>query len=139
MTSPSPTDCAGEKALGGDSSPHAGQTLTGGAPWVLTGGCHLVGDPDGDGQHNLYVGEVRIDGRIGSVCTIQSADHVPPYGITRDEAAAHARLIAAAPELLEALCRVLPWAREQDVGGPDIGADLDFARAALSKATGESQ
>jgi hypothetical protein len=48
---------------------------------------------------------------------------------------ANARLIAAAPELLAALHKILPHAEAQDCGGPDIGADLSLARAAIAKAT----
>jgi hypothetical protein len=34
---------------------------------------------------------------------------------------------------MEALQSVLPWAQEQDAGGPDIGADLAKARAAITE------
>ena len=49
-----------------------------------------------------------------------------------------ARLMSAAPDLLEASQAILPWAQESDHGGPDIGADLTKARAAIEKATGAS-
>ena len=52
----------------------------------------------------------------------------------------NARLIAAAPELLEALNRLLPMA-EDDVsqygGDPDKDDDVIFARSAIAKATGK--
>ena len=59
------------------------------------------------------------------------------------EQAANARLIAAAPELLEALNDLLVWAdwhsdrrRSVSMDEPNTGA-LEKARAALAKATGE--
>jgi hypothetical protein len=53
-----------------------------------------------------------------------------------------ARLIAAAPDLLEALMRILPMAEDdafQYGGKPDEDGDIVFARAAIAKATGESK
>ena len=47
---------------------------------------------------------------------------------------ANARLIAAAPELLEALDRILNWPRVFDGLRAE---DVAFARAAIAKATGE--
>lgn len=49
---------------------------------------------------------------------------------------ANARLIAAAPDLLEALVALIPDAEANDFGGPDTGARIAAARAAIAKATG---
>ncbi|CAJ0701740.1 hypothetical protein LMG19089_02915 [Ralstonia edaphis] len=57
---------------------------------------------------------------------------------SEEEAIENAFLFAAAPELLEALQAILPWAQESDHGGLDIGADLTKARAAIAKASGAS-
>ena len=57
---------------------------------------------------------------------------IPGYGVgTRID---DARLIAAAPELLEALKGLVAWAT--DVRRDDPAADLAKARAAIAKATG---
>lgn len=55
---------------------------------------------------------------------------------------ANARLIAAAPEMLNMLLSAENWFREYDVqNGPDSGAQLllENIRAAIAKATGEPQ
>lgn len=52
---------------------------------------------------------------------------------------ANARLIAAAPELLEALTNLLAWAQDVHTPGKDAGLNytgMDDARVALKKATG---
>ena len=56
----------------------------------------------------------------------------------RDESLANAHLIAAAPELLEALEYLASLAEEamREVGEYDIEAELAEARAAIAKATG---
>lgn len=58
------------------------------------------------------------------------------------EIQANARLIAAAPEMLNMLLSVENWFREYDVqNGPDSGSQLllNNIRAAIAKATGEPQ
>lgn len=52
-----------------------------------------------------------------------------------DENLANARLIASAPELLEALVGMLEWARR--VNGPNPGPEIRNAHAAIAKATGQ--
>lgn len=52
------------------------------------------------------------------------------------EEAANARLIAAAPELLEA-CQRLIGSLGVMIGDPDNDGDIVFARAAIEKAKGE--
>lgn len=71
----------------------------------------------------------------GSVCDIQSADQIS--GISRDEAAANARLIAAAPDLLaiaQELQESASYWSEYDV---PLGI-VDRINAAIAKATGET-
>jgi len=62
-------------------------------------------------------------------------------GGNRDDNKANARLIAAAPELLEACKRLLVEVRWEsmraDIVTDDAWANIDFAKAAIQKATGE--
>lgn len=103
------------------------------APWVATGNVRLVGDPNSTGgQHNTYVGNIRSQAEGASwtdICTQQSAIHVDG-GIGIEEAKANARLIAAAPELLEALEGVVRVADRKTI-------EFDAAHAAIAKAKGE--
>jgi hypothetical protein len=55
--------------------------------------------------------------------------------VVYEEADAH--LIAAAPDLLDAVKSLLPWAESASYGGPDIAADIEQARTAIAKALGE--
>ena len=77
-----------------------------------------------------YIGPSQ-DGGAPSVALVLSRVNVPD-----ERLAADARLIAAAPELLEALQSVI-WAEDSQ---PDHREDaIRHARAAIAKATGEQQ
>jgi hypothetical protein len=65
----------------------------------------------------------------GAVTRLQSAEHI--YGIGKDELIANARLIAAAPDLLEALKLLLSSAHDYQSG-------ITEARAAIAKAEGRT-
>jgi len=102
--------------------------------WEIQGGISLVGDPmSRGGQHALYCATVKQENYVGGVCSIQSADHCET-GITREAAEANARLIAAAPELLDALKGVLTQHHSPDSKEPEIVR----AYAAIAKATGSA-
>lgn len=97
-------------------------------PWNLLGEIKWVGDDDT--KYRLYCGVVGADGPYrGEICGIQSADHIA--GVNREEAEANGRLIAAAPDLLEALKGLLSTADIHSGWGEE-------AVAAIAKAEGRS-
>jgi hypothetical protein len=73
-------------------------------PWTCNGKVKPVGDQNSLSM--LWCGEISPKHEIGKyrgdIATIQSCDHIQ-HGISREEAAANARLIAALPDLVEAL------------------------------------
>ena len=76
------------------------------------------------------VADIRENGPYrGGICRLQSAEHIG--GITGDEVLANAALIAAAPELLEAL----KWLRTCEERG-DLEEAIAAADAAIAKAEG---
>ncbi len=76
---------------------------------------------------------VCITSASGPVATTSSASHV-----SRDTNIANARLIAAAPELLAALNKLVR-AIDRLPGSNSLDGLADEARAAIAKATGEAQ
>lgn len=80
---------------------------------------------------NVIRGDAKSNGSVSVACIL---DVAYPYGRWAGESAqANARLIAAAPELLEALQLLL----EQDDNGEDEIWVRNKARDAIAKATGE--
>jgi hypothetical protein len=63
--------------------------------------------------------------------------HPIPEFLERKEA--DARLIAAAPELLSALVRLVNWAKAHDAICFIETKDIESAKAAIAKATGEKE
>jgi hypothetical protein len=137
-------DCAGEKALGGDSSSRDGQTLTGGAqftpgPWAV--------DPE---LHDSDFGALQRD---GTRAQLRQYIHAPEGGggrigacfanclVTTDaELLANARLIAAAPELFEALDWLVQILPDPELDNDELQRTwTKKARAAIAKATGAKE
>ena len=83
-----------------------------------------------EGFSTVYV-EARIDGGL-----IQEVAACGPTEAGRDQQEANARLIAAAPELLEALRGIMKL--DEDLCSEGSIEALDKARAAIAKATGET-
>ena len=91
-----------------------------------------VGD---DGVRYWDVGPGFSGSYRGEVCTVHSAVHID--GITIEQRDANARLIAAAPDLLEALQSAAHFVREHYA--PSIDAEHDLMgkiNAAIARATG---
>jgi hypothetical protein len=83
----------------------------------------------------LWFGNSMHDG-LGNITW---AERLGACGLsTEPSSEANARLIAAAPDLLEALQAILPDAVGNHIGGPDTQARIDAARAAIAKATGSA-
>ncbi len=101
---------------------------------MLKGKRSLVGNPEPRlGQHLLYTASIESESKI-AWAHIQSADHCSPeYAVGRDEAEANAVLMAASPDLLEALEAALEWMleAEKETGKP-IGEGMGY-RAKMMK------
>lgn len=103
-------------------------------PWML------VETPDESviSSWDIHVGEYKVS--VFPYKRIYSEDRTHSGLIIDKERMADARLIAAAPELLDALNRLLPMAEDgtfQYGANPDEDEDIIYARAAIAKATGE--
>lgn len=89
-------------------------------------------------------GPWRVSGKhVNGAVIIRGAESTSEIAVVlhndnRYQAEDHARLIAAAPELLETLIRArrcLAWACEQR---PEFESEYDLANSAIAKATGEA-
>ena len=100
------------------------------APWVLKIRPAVHDD-------NVTVAEIEQPRSVkyrGIVAYMQSAEHI--YGIDEDELVANARLIAAAPDMLEALKLCANYIANTE---SELGITLpcgEKARAAIAKAEG---
>ena len=94
-------------------------------PWMLTEGNRFD-------KEMVITTQYRLDASIGCICEMD----VYFTGLIGIEQEANARLIAAAPELLEALQNMLGLTEASDyMGAREIEQQ---ARAAIAKATGGS-
>jgi hypothetical protein len=98
------------------------------APWVLK-------IRPAEHNDNVTVAEIEVNGKYrGGIARLQSAEHI--YGIGKDELIANARLIAAAPDMLEALKLCANFIANTE---SELGMTLpcgELARAAIAKAEG---
>lgn len=112
-------------------------------PWLMAGEVKLVGSKESCDL--LYCGDVRPAVPVGSyrgeICHIQSADHIC-QGIRIEEARANAHIIAAAPELYEALVAsnrtLLAIYHSLKNYEPGIDILMQENEAILAKARGEA-
>jgi hypothetical protein len=82
-------------------------------------------------------GPWRVNGRFVMALKEKTVCEVPQFGVIHGKVdAANIRLIAAAPELLEALKCCMCVLRTVSPGG-DGDPDVEFARAAIAKAEGK--
>lgn len=87
----------------------------------------------GRDSYGLQMSTVAADGGCNRICEL--VPHGKPS--LDEETVANAQLIAASPELLAALQRLLEWVDPYAVPGCDENEeDMARARAAIAKATG---
>lgn len=95
------------------------------APWVLE-----IRNGLGNACREATVAEIGTSGKYrGGIAYAQSAEHID--GICKDELIANARLIAAAPDLLDACRMLLASAQDHQTGVAE-------AETAIAKAEGRS-
>lgn len=81
----------------------------------------------------------QLGGRF-KVANVLSPDYDGVHHREADETRANAQLIAAAPELLEALCNLIEcYERGVELNEEHCGYEFDKALAAVNKATGETK
>jgi hypothetical protein len=100
-------------------------------PWVLT---IRPAEHDAD----FTVAEIEQPRSVkyrGAVTRMQSAEHI--YGIGREELIANARLIAAAPEMLDALRGLLEDAKAYGMADSEFSGSLIEAAIAIRQAEGK--
>jgi hypothetical protein len=104
------------------------------APWVLTISSGMVEKT----EHTIA--EIGTTGSYrGAVTRLQSAEHID--GIGKDELIANARLIAAAPDMLEALKALRDDVAKLKWGQPYPGRNhalMDHVDVAIAKAEGRT-
>ena len=108
-------------------------------PWMLTEGNRFD-------KEMVITTQYRLDASIGCICEMD----VYFTGLIGIEQEANARLIAAAPELLEALQNMMAivddapkgvasyYANGEDAPWSDFDREITAARAAIAKATGSA-
>ena len=99
------------------------------APWVL-------GGEEGDGEGGS--GHIYCDYSSGSAVAICFGDALPFSIFSREEEIANAKLISAAPDLLDALKSVLYQFVPLKAALEIENLAIKKAHAAIQKATGES-
>jgi len=89
---------------------------------------------DGLGRYAQVQSSEEFGDIVARVCVAHNANHT-----LNRSGRANARLIAAAPELLEALELILPYLTDGEDAGDEATALAPIVRAAIAKAKGEAQ
>ncbi|WP_458760516.1 hypothetical protein ACSVBT_06910 [Afipia sp. TerB] len=103
-------------------------------PWVASGEVRAIPSAK-SGAYDLWCGEIlpaQATRHRGSVAIIQSAAHI--NGISREEAEANAKLLAASPELVAALLTALPYVERVAATQPTQYHNIERQRAAAKDA-----
>ena len=108
-------------------------------PWMIVPGSYTVGVPG----YVFFKGSADEINSVKEVAVVRKASSVGGdvvNNLTAEETQANAHLIAAAPELLEALVSVLEIANRYAAKGGTLGGrynddEMNKARAAIAKAT----
>lgn len=110
-------------------------------PWnLLRGGIEVQSESNNHEVHAFVNGIPVPIAEVYRNMTVEHDDPVGTYEISEAEGLANAALIAAAPDLLNALRAVsaaLEWHEDRMPKGQDSGA-IDLARAAIEQAEGRS-
>ena len=106
-------------------------------PWTVAGSCHIRQTVDGKWYHEAHI--ACADETMPCIAQVHCREYrdTERQALRADpEAAANARLIAAAPEMAEALRAMVGWADMfRDSLAYESGRKhIDAARAALEKA-----
>ena len=107
-------------------------------PWIIN---YAGGLEAGEGVIPHHANSIGPHG-AGNVCHVYYGDYptgtpIADYPQAIEENIANARLIAAAPDLLEALERLLPNVEYLADGRAEVIAQIKDATAAITKAKGE--
>jgi len=106
-------------------------------PWEVVAGSGGIKHADGFIAFTAIprtVSDARLDGESWLDMRERTEDERLAVDF---EQRCNTRLIAAAPELLEALLAILPDALDNHCGGSDTAGRIAKARAAIAKAMGE--
>ena len=89
------------------------------------------------GIHRLVLAQINSD-TIRIAQTFKDPAFELPRGIARGEAEANARLIAAAPEMLDALEHISTWLIAPDLSNETLAMMAAGVRATIAKAKGNA-
>lgn len=105
------------------------------APWVCTNGTDVFTDLNSVNANGIKSDKTDgwqiADCSVGKTCVDGEC-----VELSANEQIANAHLIAAAPELLEALIELTESAKEAIDGLGDLADSIDTAKAAIAKALG---